>query len=366
MLEALRNTKPCATDTWILQELTALRAGRCECRERQTRKEEEQMSINSQSIRIGVVLSTGDLRGVFAHIGFLLALEELKVRYHAMAGSSAGAIVSSVVASGRTAQEAAERLEVLGLTEYWDKDSLLKTLYQLLIRKGRAYTGLVSANRLEDTLYGFLKAKTFEECPIPLYVAATNITKGVKEIFSSGEIAPAAVASAAIPVLFKAVRIGDSYYVDGGVFDLTPRSAICCREDLNVLIVNQIVDRDRELWDNKFMEQPWSIVTLVGRVIEAIYANDRFSGANGLGVCPCPCRSTVLTVVPRLDPLDRLKPWDGRHIQEQGYQETLRLLPPLMERITEKADGRAPLGRFVCEQDPDQQPGIMRERSRSG
>jgi NTE family protein len=210
----------------------------------------------TKSARLGVVLSTGNLRGVFAHVGFLLALEKLGISYHALAGSSAGALISAVVASGRTPREALEWLMDSCLTEYWKKDSFLKILYWLLIRRGRSYTGFISTDLMEKTLRDMLRVRTFEECPTPLYIVAANITKGVKEIFHSGEIAPAAVASAPIPILFKARRIGEDYYVDVGVFELTPRTAVCCREGLDALIVNQIVmSREHSLLDNSFLQE---------------------------------------------------------------------------------------------------------------
>ena len=314
------------------------------------------MTAEKKSFRIGVVLSTGDLRGVFAHIGFLQALEELKIPYQAMAGSSAGALVSSVVASGRTPTEAARRLEELCVSDYWKKDSFFKILYKLLLKRGRAYTGFVSTDRLVITLGSLLKVKTFEQCPIPLYIVATNITKGAKEVFHSGEIATPAVASAAIPVLFKAVRIGENYYVDGGVFDLTPRTAICCSEKLDVLIVNQIVKRhDCQVWDNSFMLERWSMATLVERVVEAIYENDRYGGVEGISLCPCPCQSRVLTLKPHIDPLDRLNPQEGKRLMLQGYEETLRLLPPLLEKISGIKDQEFSFGRFFCEQNDTRQ-----------
>lgn len=96
-----------------------------------------------------------------------------------MAGSSAGALVSSVVASGRTPTEAAGRLEELLVSDYWKKDSFFKILYKLLLKRGRGYTGFVSTDRLIKTLFSLLKVKTFEQCPIPLYIVATNITKGM-------------------------------------------------------------------------------------------------------------------------------------------------------------------------------------------
>lgn len=50
--------------------------------------------------RIGVVLSSGGVRGVYAHTGFLLALEHLGIPVAAAAGCSAGAVVGGIAASG--------------------------------------------------------------------------------------------------------------------------------------------------------------------------------------------------------------------------------------------------------------------------
>jgi predicted acylesterase/phospholipase RssA len=300
--------------------------------------------------RVGVVLSTGDLRGVFAHTGFLSALEEMGISYQAMAGSSAGAIVASIVASGKGPKDFAEWLKGLKATDYWQRDSTLAILYNVIVKGGRGYTGIVSTDRLEHTIAGLLKAKTFEDCPVPLYLVATNLTKGTKEVFHSGEIAPRAVASAAIPVLVKAKRIDDSYYVDGGVYELTPRSAICCREKLDVLIVNEIkTAHDRTKGDNQFLQERWSLVHLVGRVLDAIYEKERVEGREDITACPCGCTAKIVTLVPRLDPMDRLKPHEGMRLLRQGYEETLRLLPPLLKRLTSTPAQPVPKEIFPCD-----------------
>jgi predicted acylesterase/phospholipase RssA len=285
--------------------------------------------------RVGVVLSTGDLRGVFAHTGFLMALEELGVRYQAMAGSSAGAIVAAIVGSGKPVRDFAEWLRGLRVEDYWDRDSPWTVLYNMVVRRGRGYTGIVSTARLETTIAGLLRTETFEACPIPLYLVATNITAGSMEVFHSGEIAPRAVASAAIPALMKAKRIGDSYYVDGGVYELTPRSAICCREKLDILLVNRIPSSfDRATGDNRFLDERWSLMHLVGRVLDAIYEKETGDGGEGIAGCPCGCTARIVTMVPRLDSMDRLKPREGMRLLGQGYEETLRLLPPLLKKLS--------------------------------
>lgn len=55
--------------------------------------------------RICAVLSSGGVRGVYAHTGFLLALKRLEIDVHVIAGCSAGAVVGGIFASGRDIQE---------------------------------------------------------------------------------------------------------------------------------------------------------------------------------------------------------------------------------------------------------------------
>jgi len=292
-------------------------------------------SVRGKIGRIGIVLSTGDLRGVFAHAGFLSALEDMEIAYQALAGSSAGAIVAGIVGSGMPVKEFSEWLKDLKVSHYWQRDSTLAILYNVIVKGGRGYTGIVSTDRLEKSIKGLLKAKTFEDCPVPLYLVATNLSKRTKEVFHSGEIAPRAVASAAIPVLVKAKRIDDSYYVDGGVYELTPRSAICCREKLDVLIVNEIQTAlDRSKGENQFLQERWSLVPLVGRILDAIYEKDRGGGRNEITACPCGCAAKIITLAPLLDPMDRLQPQEGMRVLHQGYEETLRLLPPLLKELS--------------------------------
>jgi predicted acylesterase/phospholipase RssA len=299
---------------------------------------------------VGVVLSTGDLRGVFAHTGFLLALEKLGISYQAIAGSSAGAVVAAIVASGRSVEDFADWLKSLKVEDYWEADSLLTILYHLTLKAGRGYTGIVSTNRLEKTIAHILKARFFEACPVSLYLIATNLTTGLKEVFHSGEIAPRAAASIAIPTLFKAKRIGDCYYVDGGIYEFTPKSAICCKENLNLLIVNQIkTTLDHIKGDNRFLQEKWSLVTLVGRVLDALYEKERVESEGNMTLCPCGCEARIVTLAPQIDPLDRLEPQKGIQLIQQGYQETLRLLPLLLKKLEERPLNPEPKGNKSCD-----------------
>ncbi len=57
----------------------------------------------------------------------------------------------------------------------------------------------------------------FEQARIELAVVATNLTRGEKHVFHTGRIAPAVLASTAIPGVFQPVSIGGDLYVDGCV-----------------------------------------------------------------------------------------------------------------------------------------------------
>jgi predicted acylesterase/phospholipase RssA len=72
---------------------------------------------------------------------------------------------------------------------------------------------------LKQLLSKTIGSWTFEDLVVPLRVIATDITHGERAVFSAGPLAPAILASSAIPGIFPPVRIGDSVYVDGGAVD---------------------------------------------------------------------------------------------------------------------------------------------------
>ena len=136
---------------------------------------------------IAIVLSAGYF-GFFAHAGFMLAIEELGIDYRAIAGSSAGAIVAALHASGVPANEIVNMLTSVRRSEIWDSTGIMG-IAKALFRQGRGWTGWLKGNLFEDLMERHLRAKTFEACPRALYVTALNLTRGADETFSSGRIA---------------------------------------------------------------------------------------------------------------------------------------------------------------------------------
>jgi NTE family protein len=172
--------------------------------------------------KLGIVLSGGGARG-FAHAGILKALNEKGIYPEIISGVSAGAIVGALYADGHTPDEI--------LNIFSRNDSFFKYVKFTVPRKS-----LFKAEGLRENLSGHLKSKSFSDLKLPLYVAATNINSGNITYFKEGSVLDAVLASAAIPVLFEPVEIGDDLYVDGGVLDNFPMEPLQkqCRKIIGV------------------------------------------------------------------------------------------------------------------------------------
>jgi NTE family protein len=157
--------------------------------------------------KIGLVLSGGGARG-FAHLGVIKALNENGIIPEVISGTSAGAIVGSLYADGYTPDEILKIMNLNGRLQYFSPT----------VPRG----GLLQISGIEKILREKLRAKTFCELKIPLYVAATDLNSGRAVYFSEGDLLMPVIASASIPVLFKPVIINGIQYVDGGVLDNLP------------------------------------------------------------------------------------------------------------------------------------------------
>ncbi len=177
------------------------------------------------------VLSGGGARGAF-QVGALRALFEAGERPDVVVGTSIGAWNGAVIANDPTLQG------VETLTRTWLSAHPTRVLLGMDAASNpaqQAWAGmrvLTAARRVAagfPSLYGdtgmkqFLSSlvgdSTFEELKLPFRVIAADITHGKRVVFSTGPVAPAVLASSAIPGVFPPVHYGDSVYVDGGLLD---------------------------------------------------------------------------------------------------------------------------------------------------
>lgn len=163
--------------------------------------------MNEKKSKVGFVLSGGGARG-FAHLGFIEAMNEAGIFPDVISGTSSGALAGVLYADGYSPRE------ILGFMNTGSRYDFM--------RPAIPRDGLLQINGIIKILRANLRAKSFSELKIPLYVTATDINNGKAVYFSEGLLLDKVVASASIPVLYPPVKIGDFNFVDGGILDNFP------------------------------------------------------------------------------------------------------------------------------------------------
>ena len=157
--------------------------------------------------KLGIAFGGGGFKGG-AHIGVLKVLDEYGIKPDMVAGTSIGAAVAALLASGYTWQ----MMETL-LCQF-DLDSIMK------IRPRKS--GLIPATGYTELIHTCVKGKKIEEMDIPLKIVAVDLVSWKKVVFDKGETAVAVRASSAIPGVFTPVKMGDMLLVDGFLLDVCP------------------------------------------------------------------------------------------------------------------------------------------------
>jgi NTE family protein len=190
---------------------------------------------------IGLVLSGGGARGA-AHVGVLKVLEEMRIPIDYVAGTSMGAIVGGLYASGMTA-EALEQVvseadwgELLSdrppraqrsLRRKSDEMGFLVDFDVGLDESGLIFPGgLVQGQNLEIELKRLtlpvIRIDDFDNLPVPFRAIATDIVSGDEVVLGSGDLATAMRASMSVPGIFKPVKSKGRILVDGGITNNVP------------------------------------------------------------------------------------------------------------------------------------------------
>lgn len=189
---------------------------------------------------IGVALGGGGVRGL-AHVLVLEALDELGYRPDVIAGTSMGAVIGALYASGLSGKQIREQIARHAVLEsdrwpdiFRKKTDLLKWVDAFSFDLGRG--GLINADKFLNYLLLEVGENTFEKLEIPLIVIAADFWEGTEVIFESGDLLPAIKASMAVPGVFSPVIIGDRTLVDGGVVNLVPYDHVIPRCDISIAV----------------------------------------------------------------------------------------------------------------------------------
>ncbi|MGH7655780.1 MAG: patatin-like phospholipase family protein, partial [Gemmatimonadaceae bacterium] len=188
-------------------------------------------------LKTALVLSGGGAKG-YAHIGVLEVMDSLGLKPDLVVGTSIGAIIGALYASGYSGKQidstlrtlpiqalirryepkVSSALGVLRPLAVWEKGQQAYVLQTGAVREGEVNSFLSSL-----LLRGNLKARgNFDSLPIPFRAVATDVATRRAVVLSTGDLARAVRASAAIPVVLRPVHIGDRWLVDGGIADNAP------------------------------------------------------------------------------------------------------------------------------------------------
>lgn len=156
---------------------------------------------------VALVLGSGGARG-YAHIGVLEVLEQQGIRPDFIVGTSAGSIVGSIYASGKSAAEMKEIALKLKANDVRELNVSLK--------------GFLDGKKVEDYVNEQVHNMPLQKMKIPMYVVATELKDGTKTVFNHGNTGQAVRASASIPSMFVPTKIRNIEYVDGGLVSPVP------------------------------------------------------------------------------------------------------------------------------------------------
>ncbi|MFY7942100.1 MAG: patatin-like phospholipase family protein, partial [Burkholderiaceae bacterium] len=195
----------------------------------------------AKRLRIGLVLSGGGARGL-AHVGVLKVLEREGIPIDAIAGTSMGAIIGGLYASGMSAQQ----LEAVLLKLQWDRvfaarverpflsqrrkeeDFETSSILELGVRDGelRLPLGAISGRGLESLLRHYTlrvsQVDRFDALPIPFRAVATDMETGQAVVMADGDLALAMRSSMSVPGVFAPTERGGRILGDGGLVNNLP------------------------------------------------------------------------------------------------------------------------------------------------
>ncbi|MBS0394650.1 MAG: patatin-like phospholipase family protein [Proteobacteria bacterium] len=187
------------------------------------------------------MLSGGGARGA-AHIGVLKVLEERRVPIAAIAGTSMGAVVGSLYASGLSAADIERLISSIDWQDAFrdrppretlnfrrkqdDREFLVRAPLGLRGGSLKLPRGLIQGQKLGEILRGatlrVADVEDFDRLPIPFRALATDLETGEPVVIRRGSLATAVRASMAAPGVFAPVEAGGRLLVDGGLAENLP------------------------------------------------------------------------------------------------------------------------------------------------
>jgi NTE family protein len=192
------------------------------------------------TMKIGLALGGGGVRAL-VHIPVLETLDDLGIKPCIIAGTSMGAVIGALYASGMSGREIRERISrhLILKDDTWrdimaKKNHLLKWVTALSAEFPRG--GFIQTQGFLEYLFSEIRIRTFEELEVPLLVIAADYWTAEEIVFEKGDLIPALQATMAVPGVFAPASIEGRVLVDGGVVNLVPYDHLLERADFTIAV----------------------------------------------------------------------------------------------------------------------------------
>ncbi|MBI5144805.1 MAG: patatin-like phospholipase family protein [Candidatus Omnitrophica bacterium] len=180
---------------------------------------------------VGLALGVGVGYG-FCHIGVLKVIEEEKIPIDVIAGSSIGALIASLWATGRSADE------ILEITKEFKEPKYAMRLIDLTI----PFLGFIKGNKLYRFLKEHLGNKTFYDVRLPLKIVASDIRKKEPRVLDKGLLVDAIMTTCSMPGVFMPFK--GQTVLDGGVINPLPTEVLFKMGVKKIIAVNVTPSRE--------------------------------------------------------------------------------------------------------------------------
>lgn len=292
-------------------------------------------SFGAVGQRVGLVLSGGGARGV-THIGVLKALEENNIPIDYIAGTSMGAIIGGLYASGYTPVEIEQifiskklqtwiqgRTNTKGYYLFKAEDpnaswQIFKITFDSVLRV-KLPTNILSPTEMDfQFLELFTEASAaaeynFDKLYIPFRCVASDISERKSVIFKSGEVYKAIRASMTFPFYFKPIRINGKLMFDGGMYDNFPVSVLIEEFEPEIIIGSKAASN----------YGPPDEDDIISQIQSMLMANTEYTVDSANGVL----------IEPDLKTINLTDFSNTREFIDSGYNATLHQIPKIKEML---------------------------------
>jgi NTE family protein len=215
--------------------------------------------------RVALVLSGGGSKGA-AHIGVIRALEEQHIPIDYITGTSIGAVIAALYASGYTPDE----METLiaspefndwanGISDphyvmYYRKESPNSSWVSLDFQPGKKVTSFLPTSLVSTQMIDFELMRifapasaaghnNFDSLMIPFRCVVANIDSSRQMVLRKGDLGTAVRGSMSIPFVYSPIQLSGDLVFDGGIYNNFPGDVARGEFHPDVIIGSRVAER---------------------------------------------------------------------------------------------------------------------------